>query len=168
MRWRTQINFYGVLWFPEYKDDFSFVYITANHKKCPPMQWQGQLLLWQEEYFPGKLLGEEDCDGPGQERRNASNSHSTSRMRDTLLALSRLSSRPLRRFLFAPLSQPSTLHPPKLFPRSCHFQNWFLSRLLHPKKINGIWIGQDQYRMPLGPLSEYPEPWFWKVAGRGI
>ena len=33
----------------------------------------------------------------------------------------------LRRFLFAPLSQPSTLHPPKLFPWSCHFQNCLLS-----------------------------------------
>ena len=80
-----------VLWFQEYKDDFSFVYITANHKKCPPMQWQGQLLLLPEEYFPGELPGEEDCDGPGQERRNTSNSHSSSRMEDTLLARSRLS-----------------------------------------------------------------------------
>ena len=29
----------------------------------------------------------------------------------------------VRRFLFAPLSKPSILHPPKLFPWSCHFQN---------------------------------------------
>ena len=41
-------------------------------------------------------------------------------------------------------------------------------RLLHPQYLDKIWIGQDQYRMPLAPLSEYPEPWFWKAAGRGI
>ena len=29
----------------------------------------------------------------------------------------------LRLCLFLPLSQPSILHPPKLFPWSCHFQN---------------------------------------------
>ena len=39
---------------------------------------------------------------------------------------------------------------------------------LHPQYLDGIWIGQDEYRMPLVPLSEYPEPWFWKIAGRGI
>ena len=33
-------------------------------------------------------------------------------------------------------------------------------RLLHPKHLDGIWIGQDQYRMPIAPLGEYPEPWF--------
>ena len=33
-------------------------------------------------------------------------------------------------------------------------------RLLHPQYLDGIWIGQDQYRMPLTPLSEYPEAWF--------
>ena len=49
---------------------------------------QGQLLLRPEEYFPGELPGEEDCDGSGQERRNTSNSHSSIRMEDTLLARS--------------------------------------------------------------------------------
>ena len=34
------------------------------------------------------------------------------------------------------------------------------TRLLHPQHLDGIWIGQDQYRMPLASLSEYPEPWF--------
>ena len=34
------------------------------------------------------------------------------------------------------------------------------SRLLHPQHFDGIWIRQDQYRMPLAPLSEYSEPWF--------
>ena len=58
------------------------------HKKCFPIQWQGQLLLRPEEYFPGELPGEEDCDGSGQERRNTSNSHSSIRMEDTLLARS--------------------------------------------------------------------------------
>ena len=42
------------------------------------------------------------------------------------------------------------------------FSHFFLTnvviRLLHPKHLDGIWIGQDQYRMPLAPLSEYPEP----------
>ena len=32
------------------------------------------------------------------------------------------------------------------------------SRLLHPQHLDGIWIGQDQYRMPLASLSEYPNP----------
>ena len=54
------------------------------------MQWQGQLLLRPEEYFSGELPEEEDCDGPGQERRNTSNSHSSSRTEDTLLARSML------------------------------------------------------------------------------
>ena len=26
-----------------------------------------------------------------------------------------------------------------------------LTRLLHPKHLDGIWIGQDQYRLPLAP-----------------
>ena len=38
------------------------------------------------------------------------------------------------------------------------------SRLLHPQHLDGIWIGQNQYRLPLAPLTEYPEPWCWKVA----
>ena len=56
--------------FPEYKDNFLFVYITANHKKCPPSQWKGKLLLRPEEYFPGELPGEEDYGGPatGEEK----------------------------------------------------------------------------------------------------
>ena len=32
-------------------------------------------------------------------------------------------------------------------------------RLLHPQHLDGIWIGQDQYRLPLAPLNEFPEPW---------
>ena len=32
-------------------------------------------------------------------------------------------------------------------------------RLLHLQHLNGIWIGQDQYRLPLAPLNEFPEPW---------
>ena len=31
------------------------------------------------------------------------------------------------------------------------------ARLLHPQHLDRIWIGQDQYRMPLAPLSEYPK-----------
>ena len=33
-------------------------------------------------------------------------------------------------------------------------------RLLHPQHLDEIWIEQGQHRMPLAPLSEYPEPWF--------
>ena len=33
------------------------------------------------------------------------------------------------------------------------------SRLLHPQHLDGIWIRQDQCRLPLAPLNEYPEPW---------
>ena len=58
------------------------------------MQWWGQLLQWPEEYFPGEVQGEKDCDVPGQERRNTSTWHSSSRMKDSLLARSRLSSCP--------------------------------------------------------------------------
>ena len=32
-------------------------------------------------------------------------------------------------------------------------------RLLHPQHLDGIWIGQDQYRLPLAPLNEFPERW---------
>ena len=37
-------------------------------------------------------------------------------------------------------------------------------RLLHPQHLGGIWIGQNQYRLPLAPLNEFPEPWCLKVA----
>ena len=33
------------------------------------------------------------------------------------------------------------------------------TRLLHPQHLDGIWIGQNRYRLPLAPLNEYPEPW---------
>ena len=33
-------------------------------------------------------------------------------------------------------------------------------RLFHPQHLDGIWIGQNQCRLPYAPLSEYPEPWF--------
>ena len=85
----SESNFFlRVLGFTEYKDDLSFVYITANHKRCPSTQWRGQLLQRPEEYFHGEVQGEENRDGPGQERRNTSTSHSSS----NLLARSRLSS----------------------------------------------------------------------------
>ena len=32
-------------------------------------------------------------------------------------------------------------------------------RLLHSQHLDKIWIGQNQYRLPLAPLSKYPEPW---------
>ena len=32
-------------------------------------------------------------------------------------------------------------------------------RLLHPQHLGGIWIGQDQNRLPLAPLNEFSEPW---------
>ena len=43
----------------EYKDKFLFFYITANHKRCHPMQWLGQLLQQPEEYFPGQVQSKE-------------------------------------------------------------------------------------------------------------
>ena len=83
---------FGVLGFTEYKDNFSFVYLITNHKRCPLMQWRGQLLQQSNQYFPREVQGEKDWDGPGQERRNTCTSHSSSRMEDSLLARSRLSS----------------------------------------------------------------------------
>ena len=41
-------------------------------------------------------------------------------------------------------------------------------RSLHPQHLDGIWIGQDQYRLPLAPLNEFPEPWCWKISGREL
>ena len=41
-------------------------------------------------------------------------------------------------------------------------------RLLHPQHLDRIWIGQDQYRLPLAPLNEFPEPCCLKMSGRGI
>ena len=32
-------------------------------------------------------------------------------------------------------------------------------RLLHPQDLDGIWIVQDQYRLPIAPLIQFPEPW---------
>ena len=32
-------------------------------------------------------------------------------------------------------------------------------RLFHPQHLDGIWIGQNQCRLPYAPLSKYPEPW---------
>ena len=39
-------------------------------------------------------------------------------------------------------------------------------RLLHPQHLDGIWIGQDQYRLHLAPINEFPEPWCWKISER--
>ena len=41
-------------------------------------------------------------------------------------------------------------------------------RLLHPQHLDRIWIRQDQYRLPLAPINEFPEPWSWKTSGRVI
>ena len=38
-------------------------------------------------------------------------------------------------------------------------------RLLHPQHLNGIWSGMTPYRVPLNILSEYQEPWSWKMSG---
>ena len=43
--------------------------------------------------------------------------------------------------------------------KSCIVSKTVDSRLLHPQHLDGIWIGQNQYRLPLAPLNEYPEPW---------
>ena len=40
-----------------------------------------------------------------------------------------------------------------------HAQQQGPTRLLHPQHLVGIWIGQDQYRLPLATLNEIPEPW---------
>ena len=47
-----------------------------------------------------------------------------------------------------------------LMLRSC-------TRLLHPHHLDGIWTGQTPYRLPYNTLSEYPEPWSWKISVRG-
>ena len=40
-----------------------------------------------------------------------------------------------------------------------------ISRLLHLQHLDGILTGLIRYRLPLNTLSEYPEPWFWKISG---
>ena len=35
-----------------------------------------------------------------------------------------------------------------------HHRAHMVSRLLHPQHLDGIWIGQDLYRLPLAPLNE--------------
>jgi hypothetical protein len=53
------------------------------------LQYNGKVsVCYARGIFPGKLPGKEDCEGSGQERRNTSNSHSSFRMEDTLLARS--------------------------------------------------------------------------------
>ena len=34
-----------------------------------------------------------------------------------------------------------------------------ITRLLHPQHLDENWIRQNQYRLPLAPLNEFPEPW---------
>ena len=62
----------------------------------------------------------------------------------------------------------STQHQCRKFTDSLAgtFQTRGRGRLLHPQHLDGIWTGQTQYRLPYAPLSEYPEPWSWKVEGR--
>ena len=36
---------------------------------------------------------------------------------------------------------------------------WILPKLLDPQHLGGIWVGKDQYRLPLAPLNDFPEPW---------
>ena len=37
------------------------------------------------------------------------------------------------------------------------------TRLLYPQHLDGIWTGPLQFMLPYDTLSEYPEPWFWKI-----
>ena len=37
-------------------------------------------------------------------------------------------------------------------------------RLLDPQHLDWILTGLTLYRVPLDPLSEYPEPWSWKMS----
>ena len=39
------------------------------------------------------------------------------------------------------------------------------TRVLNTQHLYGIWTGLTPYRLPLDTLSEYPEPWFWKIPG---
>ena len=45
------------------------------------------------------------------------------------------------------------------------FVIWADTRLLHPQHFDGILTRLTLYRVPLDPLSEYPEPWSWKMSG---
>ena len=38
-------------------------------------------------------------------------------------------------------------------------------RLLNIRHLYGIWTGLTPYRLRLDTISEYPEPWFWKISG---
>ena len=49
--------------------------------------------------------------------------------------------------------------PPLNSPKLKGVARRMVHRLLHPQNLDGIWIGQNQYRLPLAPLNEYPEPW---------
>ena len=54
----------------------------------------------------------------------------------------------------------SLTHPPVLqLPSYLKQRSYVDIRLLHLQHLGGIWIGQDQYRLPLAPLNEFTEPW---------
>ena len=70
-----------------------------------------------------------------------------------------------------PRAKQSSQHQPPKLTRLHHYQGCNVThtqirdcsnvhaRLLHPQHLDGIWIGQDQYRLPLAPLNDFPEPW---------
>ena len=39
------------------------------------------------------------------------------------------------------------------------FRTWVNNDRRHAQHLYRIWIGQNQYRLPLVPLNEYTEPW---------
>ena len=51
----------------------------------------------------------------------------------------------------------------------CSAQNCCIySKLLDPLNLDGIWIGQDQYRLPIAPLIRFQKPGAEKCQEGGI
>ena len=57
----------------------------------------------------------------------------------------------------------SLFGPPAV--RFAHSREKLASRLLKIRHLYGIWSGLIPYRLRLDTLSEYPEPWYWKISG---
>ena len=56
-------------------------------------------------------------------------------------------------------------------PDQISFKCWGWSNLVyrvqctHPQHSDWIWTGTTPYRLPYNTLSEYPDPWSWKISG---
>ena len=64
-----------------------------------------------------------------------------------------------RRFMVTFVTHILQLTPP-------HVDERVVVKFLYPQHLDGIWTGQTLHRLTYAPVNEYPEPLYWKLAGR--